>query len=103
MKHRLLAFALALIALLLLPLPARAEAAQPAVIKDAAGLLAMAQQPDANYVLDADIDMRGVEWTPFAFTGNLDGAGHEPITHHQERQEFRQNLVRLGTDHHGVG
>ncbi len=76
MKHRLLAFALALIALLLLPLPARAEAAQPAVIKDAAGLLAMAQQPDANYVLDADIDMRGVEWTPFAFTGNLDGAGY---------------------------
>ncbi len=62
--------------LFLFPLPARAEAAQPVVINDAAGLETMAQQPDGDYVLDANIDMSGVDWTPFAFTGNLDGAGY---------------------------
>ena len=76
MKHRLLAAAISLMTLLLLPLPARAEAAQPVVINDAAGLLAMAQQPEKDYVLGANIDMSGVDWTPFAFTGTLDGAGY---------------------------
>ena len=75
MKQRLLAASLTLL-LLMTPLSARAEAAQPVVINDAAGLLAMAQQPDADYVLGANIDMSGVDWTPFAFTGNLDGAGY---------------------------
>src|SRR5512133_2730639 len=73
MKHRLLAL---MLILLLSPTPARAEAAEPVVINDAAGLLAMAEQPDGYYTLGADIDMNGVAWTPFAFTGSLDGAGH---------------------------
>ena len=76
MKHRMLAAAISLMTLLLLPLPARAEAAQPVVINDAAGLLTMAQQPEKDYVLGANINMSGVDWTPFAFTGTLDGAGH---------------------------
>ena len=75
MKHRLLATVLVLL-MLLSPLPARAEAAQPVVISDTAGLLAMAQQPEGSYVLGANIDMSGVDWTPFAFTGSLDGNGH---------------------------
>ena len=75
LKHRLLAISLILL-LLISPLPARAEAAQPVLISDAAGLMAMAQQPEGSYALDADIDMRGVEWTPFAFSGNFDGNGH---------------------------
>ncbi|MBA4347834.1 MAG: hypothetical protein C0413_03165 [Clostridiales bacterium] len=57
-------------------MPARAEAAEPVVINDATGLLAMAEQPEGNYVLGADIDMRWTTWTPFAFSGSLDGAGH---------------------------
>jgi len=75
MKHRLLA-AMLILLLLFTPTPARAEAAEPVVINDMAGLLAMAEQPDGYYTLGADIDMSGVEWTPFAFTGSLDGAGH---------------------------
>lgn len=75
MKHRLLAAALAL-ALLLFPLPARAEAAKPVVITDAAGLLAMAGQPEGSYLLGADIDMSGTQWIPFAFSGSFDGGGH---------------------------
>ncbi|NLI53952.1 MAG: hypothetical protein GX417_06435 [Clostridiales bacterium] len=77
MKHRLLAAALGVICFLLLPLPALAESASaPVVVSDAAGLLAMAQRPDGDYMLGADIDMSGVDWTPFAFDGTLDGAGH---------------------------
>ena len=75
MKHRLLAACLILL-LLLTPLPALAEGADPVVISDTAGLLAMAEQPDGSYVLGADIDMSGTAWMPFAFSGNLDGAGH---------------------------
>ena len=30
-----------------------------------------------SYVLTADIDMSGIEWTPFAFTAKLDGNGHK--------------------------
>ena len=47
MKQRLLAASLILL-LLMTPIPARAEAAQPVVITDAAGLLAMAGQPSPN-------------------------------------------------------
>ena len=75
MKHRLLALTLILL-LLLTPIPARAEAAGAVEITDAVGLLAMADKPDGFYVLGADIDMNGVAWTPFAFSGSLDGAGH---------------------------
>lgn len=74
MKQRLLATALILL-LLLSPIPARAESS-PTVITDAAGLLAIAQQPEGDYALGADIDMCGVDWAPFAFSGTFDGAGH---------------------------
>ena len=75
MKHRLLTAVLILM-LLCFPLSALAEGVDPVVITDAAGRVAMAQQPDGDFVLDADIDMSGVNWVPFAFSGSFDGAGH---------------------------
>lgn len=72
-------FAALLACLLLLAVPpvARAEGADaPVVVTDAAGMIAIAKHPDGNYILGADIDMRGAEWVPFAFSGALDGAGH---------------------------
>ena len=39
-------------------------------------LAAIADKPDGNYLLTQDIDMAGREWTPFTFTGTLDGNGH---------------------------
>lgn len=45
-------------------------------IRDAAGLLAMAEDPGGSYALAEDIDLSGTEWTPFAFSGILDGRGH---------------------------
>ena len=56
MKHRLLAAAISLMTLLLLPTSTRAEAAQPVVINDAAGMLAMAQQTLTYYALGLDED-----------------------------------------------
>ena len=77
MKHRLPKTLLSLLLLLLLfPLPARAEGAEPIAVTDAAGLVAMAQNPKGDYSLGADIDMRGTDWVPFAFSGNFEGNGH---------------------------
>ena len=39
-------------------------------------LAGIAANPSGNYRLDKDIDMTGVEWIPFKFSGNLDGNGH---------------------------
>ena len=38
---------------------------------------AIANKPDGKYYLGCDIDMDGIEWVPFTFTGKLDGNGHE--------------------------
>lgn len=62
-------------ALLLLPVGASAEeGAVP--VSSAEELAAMAEDPGGNYCLSCDIDMEGVAWIPFAFSGRLDGAGH---------------------------
>ena len=45
-------------------------------IRDAAGLAAMAEDPAGRYALGCDVDMTGADWTPFAFSGELDGRGH---------------------------
>ncbi len=39
-------------------------------------LLALAADPAGRYYLGADLDMTGVDWTPPAFSGSLDGRGH---------------------------
>lgn len=90
MKKRSFAFLLALCLLMsLLPaasaadeVPAPEEAAAPAesaesiVITDAEGLRAISANPGGSYALGANINMEGVEWKPFAFSGQLDGRGY---------------------------
>lgn len=39
-------------------------------------LRAIVLEPAGQYRLAADIDLSGVDWKPFAFSGTLDGAGH---------------------------
>lgn len=69
------------------PTPARADKSEqtalPAAgadgvreIADANGLRAVALAPADSYRLTADIDLAGIDWTPFPFSGTLDGAGH---------------------------
>ncbi|MCR5663446.1 MAG: Ig-like domain-containing protein [Oscillospiraceae bacterium] len=69
--------------LLLLPLFAPAAlAAEDAAedgfteIRDAEGLRAIADAPEGDYRLAADLDLSGIDWKPIAFSGRLDGAGH---------------------------
>ena len=45
-------------------------------ITDAAGLAAIVDDPNDTYILDNDIDMDGVSWTPFDFSGILEGNGY---------------------------
>ena len=46
-------------------------------VSNLSGLLAMAEAPDKNYKLTADIDAEGVIWIPIeSFTGSLNGEGH---------------------------
>ena len=53
-----------------------ASAASQTEISTAEDLQLMRSNPDGDFVLTADIDLTGVEWEPFAFSGSLDGAGH---------------------------
>lgn len=47
------------------------------VIATAADMVKFTQNPSANFILAADIDMAGVEFTPISnFSGTLDGQGH---------------------------
>ena len=62
--------------LLVFSLVPRAAAEDVTEIRDAAGLAAMADAPEGNYALAADIDLAGLDWTPLAFSGTLDGRGH---------------------------
>ena len=43
------------------------------------GLAEIADNPAGSYRLDADIDMSGVNWVPFTFSGKLDGNGHASL------------------------
>ena len=46
--------------------------------------------PDGSYYLDADLDMSGIDWTPIAFRGKLDGRGHSI---------FNLTVTSVGADH----
>ncbi len=73
--RKLLCSVLLLTALLML-FAAPAYADDPTPVTTPEGLAAIARDPGGNYVLGADIDLAGVDWTPFAFSGTLDGGGH---------------------------
>ncbi len=45
----------------------------PIQIFEASDMLMIADQPDGKFVLINDIDMSGISWTPFEFSGTLDG------------------------------
>ena len=85
-----IASALLALMLLCLPLPAHAaDVNSPISISDAAGLAAIANHPEGDYVLASDIDMKGVDWAPIAFRGTLDGAGHTI---------YNLSITKLGVD-----
>lgn len=75
MKKRV--FLLILSALLLLggfPFSVRAE--DRIEIDSRAALEAIADNPAGHYVLTADLNLDGTEWTPIPLTGSFDGNGH---------------------------
>lgn len=45
-------------------------------VSTAQELAAIAQDPAGSYILTADIDLGGTDWTPLSFSGVLDGNGH---------------------------
>lgn len=45
-------------------------------IKSASDFKLIATDPKGIYILDADVDLKGVEWTPVVFEGTLIGNGH---------------------------
>ena len=61
--------------LLALAMPAWAEGA-PTEISTPEDLAAMANDPSGSYVLTEDLDMEGITWNCFDFSGTLDGNGH---------------------------
>lgn len=61
--------------LLALTVPAWAEGA-PTEISTPEDLAAMANDPSGSYVLTEDLDMEGITWNCFDFSGTLDGNGH---------------------------
>lgn len=72
---RLMVLILAMAMLAGLAVFARADEAETKIY-DVEGLRAMADAPNGRYRLMNDIDMNGVNWTPIAFSGELDGDGH---------------------------
>ena len=72
MKKRFLCF---LLALLLVPVPA-VRAAGAVEIYTPEDLARMGEDPSGSYILMADLDMTGVEWTSLDFSGTFDGNGH---------------------------
>ncbi len=63
-------------AVLLLLFAGAAYADGATEIATAEDLAKIAENPGGTYILTRDIDLAGVDWTPFAFTGNLNGDGH---------------------------
>ncbi|MCF0135458.1 MAG: Ig-like domain-containing protein [Lachnospiraceae bacterium] len=61
----------------------------PVSIYTAQDLAAMKNNPSGSYSLEADIDMTGVDWIPFSFSGRLEGNGHAIVN---------LTISRLGED-----
>lgn len=78
MKRHTLGIFVLLLSFLLGAFPAVQAAQEPdrQEIYTAQQLLAIADDPDGNYVLMADLDMTGVSWPCPDFFGSFDGNGH---------------------------
>ena len=70
----LLAFFILFLFNLLSPIKVHADEAIPVTNVDE--LLAIRDNPEGSYVLKNDIDMSGVNWVPFTFSGTLNGDGY---------------------------
>lgn len=86
LKKRILSLMLALVLTAALALPALAEG-EVHLIATPDDLAAIESDPAGSYRLTADLDMTGVDWTPLAFSGTLDGDGHSI---------FNLNVTRVG-------
>ena len=53
-----------------------ADELPPIDVYTAEDLINIKYNPNATYVLQADIDMQGYTWLPFYFSGSLDGNGY---------------------------
>lgn len=69
-------FCFSFCAALLLALCPAAAADAPIEISSASEFSLLRDAPNENYLLTADIDMTGIDWQPFSFSGSLDGGGH---------------------------
>ena len=77
MKKRILCVVTLLFLLLIPAFSSLAESeGKPVEISDADGLAAIAKNPGKDYILTADIDMKGVDWKPILLRGTFDGDGH---------------------------
>ena len=76
MTKRILSVLICLIFLLTPAAPALAAEDGPVAVGSAEELLKIADDPDGEYFLTADIDLAGVDWVPVPFYGKLDGRGH---------------------------
>ena len=76
MKYRLSLLLLVLAMLLPLALPAAAQEGEAIPIHTAEELLAVKDNPGADYILMADLDMKGITWNSPDFSGTFDGNGH---------------------------
>lgn len=69
-----------MLTLLLLTVPVWADETEEArnvrEIYTVEDLYAVKEAPSESYILMEDLDMKGQTWTPFAFSGHLDGQGH---------------------------
>lgn len=73
MKHVLL-WMLSMLLMLLAAVPAHADGYTQIATPEE--FLAIADNPGGSYLLTEDLDMTGVEWKCFDFSGTLDGGGH---------------------------
>ncbi|MBR1686879.1 MAG: hypothetical protein IJ708_17300 [Clostridia bacterium] len=91
--HRLLP-CLLISFVLCLTFPALAEKATE--IRTVQELEAIRDNPSGDYVLMANIDLEGVDWTPFAFSGTLNGNGCTLYNLHVTREGEEHRVTRDG-------
>lgn len=56
--------------------PETTEVREPVAIYTPEDLLAIAEDPYGSYILMADLDLSGIDWTALDFYGSFDGNGH---------------------------
>lgn len=86
----------------------RAANADGAVeIRTVSELIAASENRDGSYVLMTDLDLKGVDWKPWDFSGKFDGRGHSILNLHvtgmSDTTMKTYDGNRLEYDTHGAG